>query len=102
MKTTFKVILVILCNLALAVYAGYTLSVLWSWFVIEALGVQALSIPEAVGVLLIVQFATHQYSRIEGKEENGGAYSLACAMLIASFMKSTIALVCGFVVLQFY
>lgn len=39
---------------ALAAWRGYVLSVLWLWFIVATFGVPAISIPAAIGIMLIV------------------------------------------------
>lgn len=41
-----------------AIIRGYTLSVLWRWFVVSAFQVRPLRIPEALGIALIVTSLT--------------------------------------------
>lgn len=43
-----------------SIWRGYSLSVLWSWFMVPIFGLPALSIASAIGVALVVGFITHQ------------------------------------------
>lgn len=47
-----------------SIFSGYTLSVLWGWFVVP-LGVMALTIPQSLGIALTVGYITHQRNKIE-------------------------------------
>ena len=98
MGNAVKIILIFICNIALTIYAGCALSVVWGWFVCDKFGVEPLAIPDAIGLLIVVGFLTHQLQSPDKEKTQG---ELAYDMLIASFSKSTMALVAGFVVLQF-
>lgn len=39
---------------------GLCLKVLWGWFIVEVFGADPLSIPNALGVALVVRFMTHE------------------------------------------
>jgi len=41
---------------------GFALAVLWDWFVSDVFGVKNLSVPEALGIALLVGFLTHSYA----------------------------------------
>ena len=45
---------------------GWAFSLLWEWFV-APLGYPVLSIPQAIGLTMIIAYATHQYQRDENK-----------------------------------
>lgn len=45
---------------AAAVWRGYVLSILWSWFIVPAFGLPALTVPLAIGLSLLVGFLTAQ------------------------------------------
>lgn len=42
-----------------SIFTGFTLSILWGWFVVP-LGVMALSIPQSLGISITIAFLTHQ------------------------------------------
>lgn len=46
------------------IWAAYVLSVLWSWFVIPTLHVTKLSIPVAIGLMLIVRFVAAPFGQL--------------------------------------
>ncbi|MGI6423606.1 MAG: hypothetical protein ACOX0X_03270 [Candidatus Dojkabacteria bacterium] len=51
-----------------AVITGFVLSVLWRWFIIPIFSLPPLSIPQATGIAIIVDFLTYQ--RHEEKDDN--------------------------------
>ena len=38
---------------------GWVLSILWRWFMVPTLGLPALSVPQAIGIALVVGMLTH-------------------------------------------
>jgi hypothetical protein len=42
-----------------ATLSGWALSHLWLWFAVATFGVPALSIPQAIGVSMVVSYMTH-------------------------------------------
>lgn len=50
---------------ALACLRGWVLTVLWAWFVVPALHVTPLSIPEAIGLGLVASMFTHSAAAAE-------------------------------------
>jgi len=41
--------------------SGYVISVLWLWFIVPTFNVAAISIPQSMGVALLVGYLTKQY-----------------------------------------
>ena len=52
-------------NLAYAIgckiLSGYVLSVLWGWFIVSTFGLPLLTIPVAIGIMLVVGYMTKQF-----------------------------------------
>lgn len=42
-----------------SIWSGYALSILWGWFIVSAFHLPVLSIPEAIGVAMIVNYMTY-------------------------------------------
>lgn len=74
-----------------AIVNGYVLSILWGWFFVPLLGLPALSIPGAIGIVLVVGYLTHQY---EPSDEGKGLESI-CGTLI---VRPILVLLMGWVV----
>lgn len=53
-----KIVLNIVNLVASVTFSGYTLSVLWGWFIVPMFGLPALAIPAALGVMLIATYLT--------------------------------------------
>lgn len=45
-----------------SISAGFVLSVLWGWFVVPIFGVPGLTIAQAIGFSMVVNFLTYQYN----------------------------------------
>lgn len=88
----------ILILLALApwvsIWNGFTLSILWGWFVVPVFGVPPLRIPFAIGISLIVGYLTHQTRKSEDEPETG-------FIIIFGLLKPALALLIGWIVTWF-
>ena len=54
---TTTIVIFMLIN---TIWSGYALSILWGWFIVPVFSIQEISIPTAIGVVLVVGFLTHQ------------------------------------------
>lgn len=79
---------------ASAVVNGFVLVHLWGWFFVPVLGLPLLSIPQAVGISLVVSFLTHQ-AHVEKENPDG------VKVLTSAFLRPLLALLIGWVVKQF-
>lgn len=65
-----------------AAWSGFTLSVLWGWFVVQMFGLPALSVAQAYGIALVVRAAKGLDTRTEKNPDSfdvvfGKAFVLA-------------------------
>lgn len=54
---------VALVSVAIVVHAlieGWVLSILWGWFMVPTLGLPVISVPQAIGIALVINMLTHQ------------------------------------------
>lgn len=42
------------------ILSGYALSILWGWFIVSTFGLPLLTIPVAIGIMLVVGYTTKQ------------------------------------------
>lgn len=42
------------------ILSGYVLSILWAWFIVSTFGLPLLTIPVAIGIMLVVSYLTKQ------------------------------------------
>ena len=82
-----------------SVWSGLVLSLLWAWFFVPSFGLPPLSIPNAIGVALVVTYMTYQYQP-DGKEGKGGIESLASKFGLLA-LRPAVALLLGWLVKQF-
>ena len=54
-----------------AVITGFVLSVLWRWFIIPIFSLPPLSIPQATGIAIIVEFLTTYQDQRQGEDDKG-------------------------------
>lgn len=86
---------------AAAIWSGYVLSVLWSWFVISQFpDMPHLSIPGAIGISMIVSFLTKDRQlTVEQKELD--ATERFIHGVVVSFSMPALALFLGWIVRMF-
>jgi hypothetical protein len=76
------------------IYSGFVLSLLWQWFAVGIFGMQPISIPEAIGVSLLIGYLAHQMTPGDEREAKDKLIE-SVAFLIS---KPTIFLLVGWVV----
>ena len=79
-------LLVLVCT---SIFGGFTLSILWGWFVVSTFGVVQIGIVQAIGLMLVLQFMTPNYN------SNGGSSLVVC---VARIFHCLLALGVGYVV----
>lgn len=99
MKLVGRILIAFLVVTVSVLLKGYTLTVLWEWFVLNTFNLPPLNIPTAIGLALLVEFLTHQYIKGEESKETFG-YQVLEAFLKVLF-KCLIALAFGAVIVQF-
>lgn len=83
----------------LSILRGWVLSILWGWFMVPILGLPALSIPQAIGIAVVVGLLTHQsHSSPEDKNEPNGK---KWGRMLEPLLSPWIALAFGWVVKQY-
>ena len=55
-----------------SIFTGYTLSVLWGWFVVPTFGAPALHIVPAIGVAIVVSYLTYQTHNCQKEKKSFG------------------------------
>ena len=69
-----------------AAWSGYTLSVLWGWFVVPVFGAPLLSVAQAYGLALVVRVASGLKDAPESKGDKGFGLVLAKLVLLPPFI----------------
>ena len=78
---------VIVCG---AFFSGLVLSVLWGWFIVPALHANPITIPQAIGISLVVGMVVYQPSSSKDKNKGKEDESIG-ATLFTAFCVATIA-----------
>jgi hypothetical protein len=74
---------------------GWTLCILWAWFIVPTFACVGLSIPAAIGISLVVSYLT---TKIERKKEQPPFGEMLLEGIITSTIKPVMALMFGYVV----
>lgn len=99
MKIIGYITVTLIVTVLSTIFNGWAFSLLWEWFV-APLGYPVLTIPQAIGLSMVISYATHQYQKDEHKNSSfsealGWAISLAIVkplmslgigLIIKSFM----------------
>lgn len=75
---------------------GYTLSIMWGWFVVTTFAIAPISVPAAIGINILAALFTKTHVRASTEREDAVMYSLVYSMLW-----SMTALAVGYVVTKF-
>jgi hypothetical protein len=90
--TRLKVIGVLTTSLVIIVcgafFSGLVLSILWGWFIVPVFHVIPITIPQAIGISLVVGMIVQQSSSGKDKEKKDDGIGLA---LFTAFCVATIA-----------
>lgn len=78
---------------------GYVLSVLWRWFMVPTLGLPVLSVPQAIGIALVVGMLTHQNYHYPEKEDE--KTSTKVTRFLEPFLAPFATLLVGWIVRQY-
>ena len=80
-----------------AIFNGYTLSVLWGWFIVPIFHLPQLSIVAAIGISLVIGYLTHQVINDPDDKEKSFGEKIGFAVVYA-VLKPGFALLIGWVV----
>jgi len=83
------------------IWAGYVLSVLWSWFVVPSLHVPTISVAVAIGFALVVRFLAPSSSSSDSEKDNKTFAERVGSVLGYSLLYPAVALGFGAVVHMF-
>lgn len=82
-----------------AILNGWALSKLWEWFVVPPFDLPSLSIPEAIGVALIVSYLT--FFHVDAEPNSSDDNSKALQSIYRSVLAPVFAVAIGWVVQMF-
>ncbi len=73
---------------------GWVLSKLWAWFMVPIFHMPALSVPQSIGIALVIGYLTKQYSNAKEEDDPKKTRTFWALMLVKPFL----ALLIGFIV----
>ena len=85
---------------ASSVANGFVLGILWKWFVVPVFGLSALTLPQSMGIALIVGSLTRTYTGDLATKEEPQGKQLGKRILF-SFLSPLLALIIGWIIHQF-
>lgn len=83
-------------SIGCTILSGYVLSVLWAWFIVSTFGLPLLTIPVAIGIMLVVGYLTKQANFANEDKED-----YTKRMNILAIVKPLGALAVGYVIKSF-
>ena len=100
MQALSYTVLVIVALAIATIFSGYTLSILWEWFVVPTFNLPKLNIPSAIGLALIINYLTTSH---EPSDKNSGrsAMEIWGEAIAAAFARPLFALIFGSIYVQF-
>lgn len=86
----------------IVIFRGFVFSKLWAWFVVSKFGLNSLSIPEAIGISILITLLTYQisFSDIEIIKNDTGKADFYILKFLSVFMLTSF-LICGWI-LKFF
>ena len=78
------------------ILSGYVLSILWAWFITSTFGLPALTIPVAMGIMVVVSYLTKQ-ADFNNQDREDYQKRVNVVMIV----KPLVALVVGYVIKSF-
>lgn len=79
-----------------ALWSGYVLTILWSWFVVPVFALPALALAPAIGLALVAGYLTHQY--VPNLKAEGSEWDKVGHVLTHTTVRPMFALFIGWVV----
>lgn len=90
------VILNLFYSIGCMILSGCVLSILWAWFIASTFGLPLLTIPVAIGVMLVVGYLTKQ-----ADFNNSDREDYQKRVNVVMIVKPLAALVVGYVIMRF-
>ncbi len=80
-----------------SIFNGYTLSILWEWFIVPVFGLPQLSVAPAIGIALVIGYLTHQ-SNPDVEEKERETSEKVARVIATSIVRPLFVLLFGWVV----
>lgn len=102
MKILGIILLAIVLITVSSLINGWTISVLWDWFIVPLFGLPSLSIPAAIGLAIVVgYFALGSEHMKKSESDDETVTDKLLRAVIWMIMKPVFTLLIGFIVVQF-
>lgn len=99
MKTTIKILATVIASAILLLYSGWIFQTLWGWFVVTTFGIQTLSLPQAIGLIVFSSLITW---RLPPKEDPNQTFTeVFVRASVVPIVSWSILLLSGYVVTFF-
>lgn len=99
MKTTIKILAVVVGLIVLLLYEGWIFQTLWGWFVATTFGIQALSLPQALGLSIFVSLITWKLPPKEDPNQTSTESFVRASVI--PILSWTVLLLIGYIVTFF-
>ena len=83
-------------SIASTILRGYTLSVLWAWFIVTTFQAPTINIPSAIGMDILAALLTKSHNRADSEREDAVKFNMTVGILWP-----LTALTVGWIVKQF-
>jgi len=98
MASLFTTILSGIITGILSIWEGFVLMKLWGWFIVPTFGLPVLTIPVAIGMVMIVTFLAHQ---MRTDSEDIDPIQHAIRLFSYGFVNAGVILLIGYIVTFF-
>ncbi|OGZ58937.1 MAG: hypothetical protein A3B96_02275 [Candidatus Spechtbacteria bacterium RIFCSPHIGHO2_02_FULL_43_15b] len=98
LKATAFVFFLIMVVIDTIIY-GYTLSVLWNWFMVPILNMPSIGIIHAIGIAMVVRYLTYQINSC--KAEKKSFVEMFAEQCLNSILLSSLTLLLGWILHMF-
>ncbi len=99
MNATGKFVLGLVLLVALSIFGGWVLSILWGWFMVPIFGLVALKLSEAIGLSLVVGALAK--SHVPDRNEGESLFAWMLDRLFEYVLYGLLLLLTGWVVQHF-
>ena len=101
METIGKILVGIMLLVAAIVVGGYTVSLLWSWFVVPVSGLPALQIVEAIGIRMFVAYLGADVSAARRDTKDETIFQTFSTNMVSSILVSIIVIGSAYIITLF-
>lgn len=103
MKNLSITILLLVLSFLSVIFSGFALTVIWEWFVVSVFNLPSLSIPAAIGLMMVTRYVTINPSitNSQNKEDHDDWYDPWAIQIGTTFGIAIISLLVGAAIVPF-